>query len=76
MRPDDPAVSATPIDLPASEPPTLFVVVDTEEEFDWSAPFSRQNTSVTAGTTYVYRLRAYGPNSLSSYSNADGAFAR
>ena len=48
MRPDDPAVSATPIDLPASEPPTLFVVVDTEEEFDWSAPFSRQNTSVTA----------------------------
>ena len=38
MRPDDPAVSATPIELPASDPPTLFVVVDTEEEFDWSAP--------------------------------------
>jgi hypothetical protein len=48
MRPDDPAVSATPIDLPASAPPTLFVVVDTEEEFDWSAPFSRESTSVTA----------------------------
>ena len=48
MRPDDPAVSATPIDLPSAEPPTLFVVVDTEEEFDWSAPFSRQSTSVTA----------------------------
>src|SRR5262245_22971602 len=48
MRPEDPAVSATPIDLPASERPTLFVVVDTEEEFDWSAPFSRQNTGVTA----------------------------
>jgi hypothetical protein len=48
MRPDDPAVSATPIDVPPSERPTLFVVVDTEEEFDWSAPFSRQSTGVTA----------------------------
>ena len=28
-------------------PPVLFVVVDTEEEFDWTAPFSRANTSVT-----------------------------
>ena len=48
MRAYDPAVSATPIDLPPSGPATLFVVVDTEEEFDWSAPFSRQSTSVTA----------------------------
>ena len=48
MRPDDPAVSATPIELPPSDPPTLFVVVDTEEEFDWSAPFSRESTAVTA----------------------------
>lgn len=29
------------------QPPVLFVVVDTEEEFDWDAPFSRANTSVT-----------------------------
>lgn len=28
--------------------PTLVVVVDTEEEFDWQAPFSRQATSVSA----------------------------
>ena len=28
--------------------PTLFVIVDTEEEFNWGAPFSRDNTSVTA----------------------------
>jgi hypothetical protein len=48
MRADDPAVSATPIDLPLPAPPTLFAVVDTEEEFDWSAPFSRQSTGVTA----------------------------
>jgi hypothetical protein len=47
MHPDDPAVAAQTIDLPA-DPPTLFVVVDTEEEFDWSAPFSRGNTCVTA----------------------------
>lgn len=27
-------------------PPTLLVIVDTEEEFDWNAPFSRQARSV------------------------------
>ena len=32
--------------LPAR--PTLVVVVDTEEEFDWTAQFSRQATAVTA----------------------------
>ncbi|HIJ85755.1 MAG: WalW protein [Magnetococcales bacterium] len=31
-----------------SPPPILLVVVDTEEEFDWSAPFARDNTSVHA----------------------------
>ena len=29
-------------------PPTLFVVVDTEAEFDWSKPFARQLTGVSA----------------------------
>ena len=33
---------------PPSTQPVLLVVVDTEEEFDWSAPFSRANTSVSA----------------------------
>ncbi|MBV8613819.1 MAG: hypothetical protein JOY66_08615, partial [Acetobacteraceae bacterium] len=28
-------------------PPRLYVVVDTEEEFDWSAPFSRRETRVS-----------------------------
>ncbi len=37
-----------PARLPASEPPRLLVVVDTEEEFDWSAPFDREATSVEA----------------------------
>lgn len=27
-------------------PPTLLVVIDTEEEFDWNAPFDRASTSV------------------------------
>ena len=34
--------------MPAYRTPQLFVVVDTEEEFDWSAGFSRAATSVTA----------------------------
>jgi hypothetical protein len=29
-----------------TDPPVLLVVVDTEEEFDWNAPFDRKNTSV------------------------------
>ena len=31
---------------PADMPPTLLVVIDTEEEFDWNAPFDRASTSV------------------------------
>ena len=38
----------TPIPESAGARPKLFVVVDTEEEFDWSAPFARENVSVTA----------------------------
>jgi hypothetical protein len=29
-------------------PPLLFVVIDTEEEFDWNAPYRRENIGVTA----------------------------
>ena len=39
-----------------SEKPTLFVIVDTEEEFDWHAPFSRDNTDVRA-MRHVERLQ-------------------
>lgn len=34
--------------LPPDEAPRLHVVVDTEEEFDWYAPFDPRQTSVTA----------------------------
>lgn len=36
------------VQVPPSERPCLFVVVDTEEEFDWHAPYARENTGVTA----------------------------
>jgi len=37
-----------PVEVPATSAPQLFIIVDTEEEFDWSAPFSRDNVGVTA----------------------------
>lgn len=37
-----------PVSVSLAAPPRLFIVVDTEEEFDWSKPFARENTSVTA----------------------------
>jgi len=37
-----------PLALPDGAKPVLAVVVDTEEEFDWDAPFSREATSVEA----------------------------
>jgi hypothetical protein len=41
-------VGARYVPVAAEAPPTLFVVVDTEEEFDWGAPFSRASTSCRA----------------------------
>jgi hypothetical protein len=46
----------SPILEAPARPPKLFVVVDTEEEFDWSAPFSRDNVGVTA-IADAYRLQ-------------------
>lgn len=43
-------VASPPVQMrvppPASWPPTLVVVIDTEEEFDWNAPFDPASTSV------------------------------
>jgi hypothetical protein len=39
---------ARPVSLPAGHPPLLIVVVDTEEEFDWSRPLSRANVATTS----------------------------
>lgn len=46
----------TPAALPADEPPRLVVVVDTEEEFDWSRPLARENTAVA---TVRHQRRAH-----------------
>jgi hypothetical protein len=47
-----------PARLPAGHPPVLLVVVDTEEEFDWTAPFNRNHRSVEsiAGLVPVHRM--------------------
>lgn len=48
---DDPFALARPADFvaaPLSGPPRLLVVVDTEETFDWDAPFDRQSTDTSA----------------------------
>jgi len=37
-----------PFKLPSDLPPQLIVVIDTEEEFDWSAKADRNKTAVTA----------------------------
>lgn len=37
-----------PVPLPQASRPVLFVVIDTEEEFDWGAPLSRDNINVQA----------------------------
>jgi hypothetical protein len=48
-RPEGPLVAdPVPLRLPPAEPPRLLVVIDTEEEFDWSAPPSRSATAVQA----------------------------
>lgn len=41
-------VGCTPIRLPPNLPPTLVLVIDTEEEFDWAGDFHRDATSVVA----------------------------
>jgi hypothetical protein len=49
---------------PAAARPKLFVIVDTEEEFDWSAPFARENVSVTAIPEAVRLQRTVEPFGL------------
>jgi glycosyltransferase involved in cell wall biosynthesis len=41
-------VSFNPIEPDPAQPPTLYVVVDTEAEFDWSRPLERALTNVGA----------------------------
>jgi hypothetical protein len=63
VEPLEPVEIVQRVSVPATSAPRLFVVVDTEEEFDWAAPFSRRNTSVRA-IRYIDRLQ----NVLSGYA--------
>jgi hypothetical protein len=36
-----------PVDVATDQPPLLQIIIDTEEEFDWSKPFSRKTDGVT-----------------------------
>ncbi|MEZ5316497.1 MAG: polysaccharide deacetylase family protein [Vicinamibacterales bacterium] len=53
-----------PVPLAADERPRLFIIVDTEEEFDWSAPFSREAVGVTAIDAVDGLHRTVGPYGL------------
>jgi hypothetical protein len=48
FRADSPQLSVAQPRLRDDGPPKLLLVVDTEEEFDWSAPFSRSARGVSA----------------------------
>ena len=49
-----------PARLPPGHPPVLAVVVDTEEEFDWSRPFSRGATATaTIGAQRLAHARVF-----------------
>ena len=53
-------------ELPKTAPPALCTVVDTEEEFDWSAPFDRAHTAVSHMAAIhrvqdVFELSGRGP---------------
>jgi len=52
-----PPAKARPLSLPAGTKPTLLVVVDTEENFDWNAAYSSSSTSVH-GMGQIERLQA------------------
>lgn len=44
---------------PVDDIPTLMVLIDTEEEFDWSHPVARENTSVSAMKAQVRAHRIF-----------------
>ena len=46
-------VPLRPVELQEDRPPTLYVVVDTESEFDWDAPMDRTQTRVSSASQQV-----------------------
>ena len=52
------------VDLAESEAPRVLVVIDTEEEFDWGAPLSRDNTSVTSIAAQVRAQEVFAKHGI------------
>ncbi len=50
-----------PVEFQPSDQPVLCIVVDTEEEFDWSSSFSRKNTATTAAPKQAYAHEIFDP---------------
>jgi hypothetical protein len=48
LSPTTPDLAYEPAHVPPEASPVLFVVIDTEEEFDWHAPLSREALNVDA----------------------------
>jgi peptidoglycan/xylan/chitin deacetylase (PgdA/CDA1 family) len=48
------------IRFPPQQPPLLLVIIDTEEEFDWSQPFSRARTGVAHIAAQARAQAVYG----------------
>lgn len=69
-----------PVAFAPADAPLLLVVIDTEEEFDWSKPFSRNNVGATSihNQPLAHRVfEKYGivPSYLVDYPVADSEFA-
>lgn len=47
-------VAYRPSDFDVDRPPALYIVIDTEAEFDWTGPFARDQTEVSAMAAIVH----------------------
>jgi hypothetical protein len=68
-------------DLVGGGPPLLLVVIDTEEEFDWSRPHSRESTAVTSlasqtAAQEIFETRGLVPTYVVDYPVATSDLAR
>ena len=64
-----------PVPPSSDQPPVLYVVVDTEAEFDWSKPFSRTSTDVTATARQVLAQEIFDGHGLRPIYLIDYAIA-
>ena len=56
---------------PTDRIPTLMVLIDTEENFDWSKPLARENTDVTAMRAQIRAHRIFDKYGITPIYTAD-----